>query len=136
MNLVAYSGRFTRDPELKESNGSKYVFFTLASDMPGKDGERRAIFPTFTAFGKTAEAICKYFKKGSGIEITGHLDTRTTEGDGKDTKITRESNIVDRWSFCVASNGNGAKTESDASTKKANSTPANNAASSGDDLPF
>lgn len=135
MNLVVYSGRFVRDPELKESNGSKYVFFTLASDMPGKDGERRAIFPTFTAFGKTAEAICKYFKKGSGIEITGHLDTRTTEGDGKDTKITRESHIVDRWGFCPVSNGS-AKGESDTSAKKDNSAPADNAASGSDDLPF
>ena len=66
MNMFVYSGRFTRDPELKDSNGNKYVFFSLAQDVPVKDGERRPIFPTFTAFGKTAEAICKYFKKGSG----------------------------------------------------------------------
>ena len=133
MNLIVYSGRFTRDPELKESNGTQYVFFTLAQDIPVKDGKPRGIFPTFTAFGKTAEAICKYFKKGSGIEITGHLDTRTTKGDGKDTKITRESHIVDRWSFCPVSNGN-AKTESDAPAPK--STPADNAPTASDDLPF
>lgn len=135
MNMFVYSGRFTRDPELKDSNGNKYVFFSLAQDVPVKDGERRPIFPTFTAFGKTAEAICKYFKKGSGIEVTGHLDTRTTEGDGKDTKITRESHIVDRWGFCPVSNG-GAKGESDTHVKKTESAPADNATSGSDDLPF
>ena len=54
MNTLHFSGRFVADPELKETNGNKYTFFTLAQDVHLKDVKSKAIFIPFTAFGQTA----------------------------------------------------------------------------------
>ncbi len=131
MNTLHFSGRFVADPELKESNGNKYTFFTLAQDVHTKDGNK-PIFIPFTAFGQTAEGICKFFKKGQPILIDARMSSSTTEGDGKDTKITRVSQIVNRWEF-MSSNANTSK---DAPSPAAKSAPANNAPAASDDLPF
>ena len=131
MNTLHFSGRFVADPELKETNGNKYTFFTLAQDVHLKDGKSKAIFIPFTAFGQTAESICKFFKKGQPILVDAYMSSSTTEGDGKDTKITRVSQIVNRWEF-MSANPNADK-GSATTTKSAHvdSTP-----TASDDLPF
>lgn len=134
MNTLHFSGRFVADPELRVSeNGTKYAFFTLAQDIVSKNGDKKGIFIPFTAFSQTAESICKFFKKGQPILVDAYMSSSTTEGDGKDTKITRVSQIVNRWEF-MSSSANVDK--GSASAKKPDSAPADNAASSSDDLPF
>ena len=77
MNFVLLMGRFVADPELKKTTSGKSVCaFTLAVDK-GKD--RGADFIDTVAWEKTAEFICKYFKKGSPIVIEGAVQTRTYE---------------------------------------------------------
>ena len=74
MNFVLLMGRFVADPELKKTTSGKSVCaFTLAVDK-GKD--RGADFIDTVAWEKTAEFICKYFKKGSPIVIEGAVQTR------------------------------------------------------------
>lgn len=74
MNMVAISGRITADPELKqvkrgEDETTSYMRFGIAVQT----GRDKTDFITVTAFGKTAEFILKYFRKGSRIEVTGEL---------------------------------------------------------------
>ena len=77
MNFVLLMGRLVADPELKKTTSGKSVCaFTLAVDK-GKD--RGADFIDTVAWEKTAEFICKYFKKGSPIVIEGAVQTRTYE---------------------------------------------------------
>lgn len=133
MNSLYFTGRFTRDPELKESNGTKYTFFSLAQDVPVKDGNKKVIYIPFTAFGQTAESICKFFKKGQPILVEARMSSSDTEGEAKDTKITRVSQIVNRWEF-MSSKADGDKSASNAAPAKASSAPTHPAES--DELPF
>lgn len=73
MNHVAIIGRLTRDVEVK-TNGDKTVAkFTVAVDR--KYDREKADFIPCTAFGKTAEFVEKYFRKGSKIVVEGRWQT-------------------------------------------------------------
>ena len=88
MNKVYLIGRLCADPELKMTNGGKSVTtFTIAVNRQGQKSE--SDFPDCVAWEKTAEFICKYFKKGDPIVIEGAVNTRTYEDkDGKKRKVT------------------------------------------------
>lgn len=87
MNITAQSGRLVRDPELRYMNDNKPVCsFCVAVDRPGvKD---KADFIDFVAYDKKAEFVAKYFRKGSRIEVSGILTTRTYEKNGIKRKVT------------------------------------------------
>ena len=68
LNVVAIIGRMVKDPELKTTNSGKSVCsFRIANDSGYKDasGQSQTNWLDVTAWGKTAEFVCKYFPKGS-----------------------------------------------------------------------
>lgn len=78
-NLAVQMGRLVAAPELNSTpNGVSVTTFRLAVNRSysEKDGERKADFITIVAWRKTAEFICKYFKKGDPILVQGNLQTR------------------------------------------------------------
>lgn len=84
MNKTILIGRLTRDADYREGN-TNLARFTLAVDRTG-DG---ADFPSCKAFGKTADIISKYTRKGSRIGIEGHLQTGSYQGrDGRTVYTT------------------------------------------------
>ena len=87
MNIIAISGRLTRDPELRRTQSGKAVTaFTIAVDRPGvKD---KTDFIDCIAWEKKAEFVARYFKKGQRIEVSGVLTTRSYEKDGAKRKAT------------------------------------------------
>lgn len=87
MNIIAISGRLTRDPELRYTKSNKAVTaFTIAVDRPGvKD---KTDFIDCVAWEKKAEFLCRHFKKGQRIEVSGVLTTRQYEKDGQKRKAT------------------------------------------------
>ena len=79
LNVVAIMGRMVKDPELKTTNSGKSVCsFRIANDSGYKDasGQSQTNWLDVTAWGKTAEFVCKYFPKGALIAIDGRLQTR------------------------------------------------------------
>jgi len=86
VNKVILVGNITRDPELKAlPSGVQVVSFSIATnEVYTKDGEKheKTEFHNIVAFGKTAENIAKYMKKGSQIFVEGKLQTRSWEADG------------------------------------------------------
>jgi single-strand DNA-binding protein len=84
-NNCTFIGNFTRDPELKQTPGGTSVAnFTLAVRRAFvKEGQQDADFINFVAWGKTAEIICKYFKKGNKIAVRGAMRSRTWEDQSK-----------------------------------------------------
>ena len=64
MNSVQLTGRFTRDPEIRYTDGGLSIArFTLAVDRRFRqEGGPSADFIGCIAFGKTAEFIEKYFR--------------------------------------------------------------------------
>lgn len=87
MNLVAFMGRLTRDPEIKVggANNTTIARFSIAVDRRYKrEGEPEADFFDCVAFGKTAEVVEKYFKKGSRILVQGEIrNNNYTNKDGQ-----------------------------------------------------
>lgn len=101
MNKVILIGRLTRDPEVRYggSNNTAVSKFTLAVDRRfKKDGEPTADFINCTAFGKPAEFEEKYFKKGTKVCISGHIQTGSyTNRDGN--KVYTTDVIVEEQEF-------------------------------------
>lgn len=72
MNNINLVGRLTKDPELKTKGDVKYCLFSLAVKRIGKKDETD--FFNCTAFGKTAEVIAEYCKKGRELGVTGSIE--------------------------------------------------------------
>lgn len=75
-NKVILGGRLTADPELKQTpQGVSVTSFSIAVNRRGK--EAQTDFINCQAWRQTAEFICKFFKKGSSICISGSIQTRS-----------------------------------------------------------
>lgn len=91
VNKAILTGRITRDPDLRKTqSGQSVISFTLAVDrMPAKDGTEGADFPSITAWGKTAEILNQYARKGSKIAVVGRIQTRNYDDkDGRKVYVT------------------------------------------------
>lgn len=87
MNIIAVSGRLTRDPELRYTTSGKAVTtFTVAVDRPGV--RDKTDFIDCVAWEKKAEFVSRNFRKGKRIEVSGVLTTRSYEKDGQKRKAT------------------------------------------------
>lgn len=107
LNKVILIGNLTRDPELKAlPSGVKVANFGVATNRSykDKDGNKKdeVEFHNVVSFGKQAEVIAQWCKKGSQLMVEGRLSTKTWESDGK--KMYKTEIIVDNFQF-----GNKAK---------------------------
>lgn len=108
MNNVQLIGRIVRDIELKYTAGGTAVArFAVAVDRPVREGaERQSDFPSVVAFGRQAETIEKFFRKGSRIGITGRLQTGSyADKDGRAVFTTDV--IVNGFDFCESRGASG-----------------------------
>lgn len=82
MNNVSLIGRLTKDvQERRTQSGTPVVSFTLAVNrMKKEDG---ADFINCIAWDKAAETIARYVHKGDLFGVTGHIQTRSYEKDGR-----------------------------------------------------
>jgi len=101
-NQVILMGNFTRDPQLSYTpNQTPVVGFGLAVNRKWKaeDGSEReeVLFIECQVFGKRAEVVSKYFKKGSPIFVTGRLKLESWEAKGE--KRSRIRVIVQNFEF-------------------------------------
>ena len=82
MNSVCIVGRLTKDvQERRTQNGTPVISFTLAVDRRKKDDG--ADFIPCIAWDKAAETIAKYVHKGDMFGVTGYIQTRSYEKDGR-----------------------------------------------------
>jgi single-strand DNA-binding protein len=89
MNNVSLVGRLTKDGELRYTqNGVATFSFTLAVDDPFAKGEKKADFINIVVWQKTAENAANYLRKGHMTGVTGRINTRNYEKDGKKVYIT------------------------------------------------
>ncbi len=104
MNNVVLTGRLTRDPEVRYSQGQNATCiarYTLAVDRRQKDanGNRQADFINCVAFGKSGEFAEKYLHKGTKISIRGRIQTGSyTKQDG--TKVYTTDVVAEEHEFC------------------------------------
>lgn len=151
-NKVILAGNMTRDPELRYTpKGTAIAKFGLAinRNWTAEDGQKReeVTFVDVDAFGKQAEVIGQYLKKGRPVLVEGRL--KLDQWDDKQTgqKRSRLGVVLESFSFLDSGNREGGGAPS-ASSAPAAARPARPAASApppdhggdeppqGDDVPF
>ena len=94
LNKVFVLGNLTRDPELRQTPGGQSVCtFGVATNtfFTDKSGakQRRSEFHNIVAWGRQAEIINQFLKKGSLVLVEGRLQTRTWQDkQGQNHKTT------------------------------------------------
>lgn len=122
-NQVIIVGNITRDPELKTlPSGSKIASFSVATNRVWKDSsgakKEQTDFHNVLVFGKQADMVASFMKKGSQILVQGRLQTRSW--DDKDGKKNYRTEIVaDRMQFGQKPNTTPATTPTDQQTTPA-----------------
>ena len=100
LNKVTLIGNITKDIELKSlPSGNSVASFNLATNRIWKDNngqkQEQAEFHSIIVFGKQAETINQYCKKGDQLYVEGRLQTRSWDNaEGKKqykTEIVLES---------------------------------------------
>ena len=103
LNKVFIMGNLTRDPELKTlPSGSSVANFGIATNRVWRNqqGEKQeeVQFHNIVVFGKQADTVSQYLKKGSSVLVEGRLQTRNWEAqDG--TKRTKTEIVAERVQF-------------------------------------
>lgn len=115
VNKVILIGRLGDDPEGKKlPNGNHVVNFSLATDEGYKNQSTqekvdRTEWHRITAFGKLAEIMSSYLKKGSLVYIEGKLRTDSWVDEHQTTRyatkiIANEMNMLDTKSSDSSNN--------------------------------
>lgn len=113
MNKAILMGRLTRDPEIRYTQGDNPMCiarYTLAVDRrfnrnAGNDGNNADFIPC-VCFGKTAEFVEKYLKKGTKMAVTGRIQTGSyTNRDG--VKVYTTEVVVEDQEFAESKNASG-----------------------------
>ena len=104
VNKAIIFGNITRDPELKSlPSGLQICSFSVATNRTwkNKDGEKQeqADFHNIVAFGKTAENIHQYMRKGSSIYIEGRIQTRSWEDKESGKRVYRTEIVAENVQF-------------------------------------
>ena len=109
MNRTILIGRLTKDPEARQGQTMTVTKFSIAVDRRIKaEGQPSADFISCVAFGKTAEFIEKYFKKGSKMALEGRIQTGSyTNKDGQ--KVYTTDVVVDNVEFAESKAAAGTK---------------------------
>ena len=134
-NRVIFAGNLTRDPELKYPQSGKPIGrISLAANRKWKteSGEQKeeVTFVEVDLFGKSAEVVSQYCKKGSNILVEGRL--KLDQWDDKQTGQKRSALRIVCENFTFLSSGERAQVRPAASKPSApGSDPAPD-----DDIPF
>lgn len=106
-------GNLTRDPELRAlPSGMNVVNFSIATNRTYKDRDgkkqEQTDFHNVVVFGRQADIVNQYLKKGSSVFVEGRMQTRSWEKDGE--KKYRTEVVADRVQFGPKGSGGGART--------------------------
>lgn len=116
MNKLILMGRLTRDPEIRYSQGEGSLAiarFSIAVDRRFKRaGEPEADFFNCTSFGKQAEFVERYLKKGTKVLMSGRVQNDNyTNREGQ--KVYSVQVIVEEIEFAESKNASAANSAAD-----------------------
>src|SRR5271167_497043 len=102
INKVLLYGNLTRDPEARAlPSGIQVASFSIATNRRVKREEKWEEVPEFhniVVFGRQADTVSQYLKKGSPVLIEGRIQTRSWDG-GEKGKQYRTEIVADRVQF-------------------------------------
>ena len=104
LNKVFLYGNLTRDPEARAlPSGGQVTTFSLATNRVYKDKngakQETVEFHNVVAFGRSAELINQYCKKGKGLFVEGRLQTRSWDDKETGQKKYRTEIVADNFQF-------------------------------------
>jgi single-strand DNA-binding protein len=112
LNKVFIFGNLTRDPEIRSiPSGMMVASFSVATNRVWKkDGVKQesAEYHNVVAFGKSAELISQYLKKGDSILVEGRIQTRSWDDKTSGEKKYRTEIVADSFQFGPRTGGGGA----------------------------
>lgn len=109
INKAIIYGNLTRDPELKSlPSGMQVCEFSVATNRVWKDKngakQESTDYHNAVVFGRQAELVKQYLKKGNGVFLEGRIQTRSWDAqDG--SKRYRTEIVADRIQFGPKSGG-------------------------------
>lgn len=118
------TGNLVRDPELRQTpNGASVCSFTVAVNRSFRDAsgnqKDEVSFIDCSAWGKLAEIINQYGKKGSGVLVSGRLDQRSWEDKTTGQKRSRVEIIVEDFNFVGGSDKTDGNVKGDVNNEDA-----------------
>lgn len=139
-NKVLFMGHLTRDVELRYTpKGTAVGKFGMATNRKWKteSGEQReeVVFVDFDAFGKSAETLSKYVKKGSALFVEGRLKLDEWEDKTTHAKRQKLSVVVESFQFVSTGERTQAARPEPSATAPANG-EMNPPGEKDDDVPF
>ena len=146
VNKVILVGNLGRDPEVRyAASGNAIANVTIATtdswkDRQSGDRQERTEWHRVVFFGRLAEIVSEYLKKGAQVYVEGRLQTRKWQDQSGADRYTTE--IVANEMQMLGSRGGGASrgdTEFDQSSAHSAETVTESASGGGDfddDIPF
>lgn len=127
LNKVFLYGNLTRDPELKAlPGGGQVANFSIATNRTYKDKngakQESTDYHNVVAFGRTAEVIAQYCKKGRPLFVEGRITTRSWD-DKEGKKQYRTEIVMETFQF-GADGGKGGAGQGGASYESEAAAPA------------
>lgn len=103
-NKVILMGNLTRDPELRQTQSGASVLgagLAVNESYTAQDGSKRdnTTFVELSAFGKTAENIARFFRKGDPILIDGRLRQESWTDKQSGQARSKIVVVVERFEF-------------------------------------
>ena len=96
MNNVQLMGRLTKDVDLRQAPQGDYMGrFTLAVErnFKNKQGEVEADFISCQIWGKKAEILARYVKKGQRVAVDGNIRTGSYDNKQGQRVYTTDVNV-------------------------------------------
>ena len=147
-NKVIIAGNLTRDPELRYTpKGTAVARITLAVNRTWKseagENKEEVSFVDVDVWGRQAEVIGQYMKKGRPLLVEGRLKQDTWEDKNTKQKQSKLKVVLESFSFIDSNRGGGEGGDAPAAPRSrppAGPAPAAGAgdadAPSDDDVPF
>ncbi|NBD73648.1 single-stranded DNA-binding protein [Patescibacteria group bacterium] len=110
LNKAMVYGNLTRDPEMRSlPSGQTVTNFSLATNRTWKDQngakQESTDYHNIVVFGRQAENVNQYLKKGNSAFVEGRMQTRSWEQDGQ--KRYRTEIVADNVQFGPKGGGGG-----------------------------
>ena len=124
INNVTLQGKLGKDIDLKYTQSGKAVGTTSIAvdrDFKNANGEKETDWVNIVFWGKTAETVSNYFRKGDEILVVGRIQTRSYEDNSGSRKYVTEV-VADKFSFTT-----GRKSQNTQDGGVSNSQTTNNA---------
>lgn len=125
INRIELLGRVGTDPEMHYApSGMAVTKFRVATDRRRQNGETEADWHSIVCWGKQAEAVAEYVRKGNRLYVSGSLAQNSYETEDGQRRHRTEVHAQEVVFLDSNGNGNGGSNGNGNGSREAADTPA------------